>query len=124
MTIMLLPCPALITKKSGHFTSQKISYRNSRSIQCRRNGKVSEISYMTRPRRFMGVGGQRHAPAASSPGKTRYPLHKRMGGPQDRSGEVQKISTPTGIRSPDRPVCSESLYRLRNPGPHMPRRMN
>jgi len=25
---------------------------------------------------------------------------------------------PTGIRSPDRPVCSESLYQLSCPGPH------
>ena len=25
----------------------------------------------------------------------------------------------TGIRSPDRPACSESLYRLRYPGPHI-----
>jgi len=27
------------------------------------------------------------------PGKTRYPLYRRLGGPQDRSGQVQKIST-------------------------------
>ena len=33
-------------------------------------------------------------------------------GPQDRSGQVREISSPTGIRSPDRPACSESLYRL------------
>ena len=30
----------------------------------------------------MGVSGQRHAPAALSPGETRYPLHRRLGGPQ------------------------------------------
>ena len=54
-----------------------------------------------------------------TPGKdTRYPLYKRMGGPQGRSGQVRKISPPTGIRSPDRPALSESLYRLRYPGPH------
>ena len=29
-----------------------------------------------------GLGGQRHAPAALPPGKTRYPLHSRLGGPQ------------------------------------------
>ena len=46
-----------------------------------------------------------------------------MGGPQDRSGKVQKNSTPTEIRSPDRPARSESLYRLRHAGPHTPRRM-
>ena len=41
-----------------------------------------------------GVGGQRHAPAALSPGKTRYPLYRRLGGPQGRSGQVRKISPP------------------------------
>ena len=64
----------------------------------------------------MGVGGQRHAPAALPPGKTRYPLYRRLGGPQGRSGQAQKISPPTGIQSPDRPAHSESLYRLSYPG--------
>ena len=32
------------------------------------------------------------------PGKTRYPLHRRLGGPQDRSGRVVNL-VPTGIRS-------------------------
>ena len=64
----------------------------------------------------MGVGGQRHAPAALPPGKTRYPLYRSLGGPQGRSGRVRKISPPTGIRSPDRPARSESLYRLSYPG--------
>jgi hypothetical protein len=45
------------------------------------------------------------------PGKTRYPLYRRLRGPQGRSGQVRKISPPTGIRSPDRPVRSQSLYR-------------
>ena len=31
-----------------------------------------------------GVGGQHHAPAALPPGKTRYPLYTRLGGPQGR----------------------------------------
>jgi hypothetical protein len=38
------------------------------------------------------VGGQHHAPAALPPGKTRYPLYRRLGGPQGRSGRVRKIS--------------------------------
>ena len=45
----------------------------------------------------MGVGGQHHAPAALHPGKTRYPLYRRLGRPQGRSGRVRKISPPTGI---------------------------
>jgi len=40
----------------------------------------------------MGVGGQRYAPAASLPGMTRYPLHRRLCGPQGRSGRVREIS--------------------------------
>ena len=46
-------------------------------------------------------------------GKFRYPLYRRLGGPKGRSGRVRKISPPTGIRSPDCPARSESLYRLR-----------
>jgi hypothetical protein len=48
----------------------------------------------------MGVSGQRHAPAALPPGKTRYPLYRRLGGPQGRSGQVRKISPPPGFDPP------------------------
>ena len=51
----------------------------------------------------MGMGGQRHATAALWSGKTRYPLYRRLGGPQSRSEQVRKISPSTGILSPDRP---------------------
>ena len=45
----------------------------------------------------MWVGGQRHAPGVLSPGKTRYPLYRRLGGPQGVSGWVRKISPPSGF---------------------------
>ena len=45
----------------------------------------------------MRVGAQRHAPAALPPGKARYPLYRRLGRPQDRSGLVWKISPPPGF---------------------------
>jgi len=45
----------------------------------------------------MGVGGQRHAQAALPPGKTRYPLYKRLGGSQGRCDRVRKISPPPGF---------------------------
>jgi hypothetical protein len=63
------------------------------------------------------VGGQRHAPVALYPRKTRYPLYRRLGGSKGRSGRVRKISPFPGIRSPDRPARNESLYGLRYPGP-------
>jgi hypothetical protein len=48
----------------------------------------------------MGLGAQRHAPAALPPGKTRYPLHRKKAG--WASGPVWRL--PTGIRSTDRPA--------------------
>jgi hypothetical protein len=53
------------------------------------------------------VGHQRHAPAALPPGKTRYPVYRRLGRPQGRSGRVQKISPPPGFDPrPVQPVAS------------------
>ena len=44
-----------------------------------------------------GVGGQRHAPAALSPGKTRYPLYRRLCGHECRSGRKRKFRPPPGF---------------------------
>ena len=57
----------------------------------------------------MQVGGQRHAPAALTPGKTRYPFYRKLGGPQGRSVQVLKNLAPTGIRSPD-PLARNAAY--------------
>ena len=42
------------------------------------------------------MGGQRHAPTTLPLGKTRYPLYRRLGGPQDPSRRVRNISAPPG----------------------------
>ena len=44
-----------------------------------------------------GEGGQRQAPASLPPGKSRYPLCSRLGGPQGRSELVGKISPSSGF---------------------------
>ena len=64
-----------------------------------------------------GVGGQRHAPAALPPGK-RSGIHCIGGwvGPRTGLAVCGKSRPPTGIRSPDRPARTESLYRLSYPG--------
>jgi len=46
---------------------------------------------------LVGVGGQRHAPAGLPPGKTPYPLYRRLDGPQVRAGRVRKISPTPGF---------------------------
>jgi hypothetical protein len=63
----------------------------------------------------MEVSGQLHAPAAL-PG-TWYPLDRRLGGPQSRSGrggEEKNSQPPPGIepQNPDRPARSPALHRL------------
>jgi hypothetical protein len=65
---------------------------------------------------LVGVGGQHHAPADLPPGKTRYPLQKRLCGPQGRSGRVRKISPPPGS-DPRTVQPVQSLWRLSYPGP-------
>ena len=57
------------------------------------------------------VGGQRHAPATLPPGRNRYPLYRRLGGPQGRSGWVRKISPPPGFDPRTiQPVASRYSY--------------
>jgi len=63
----------------------------------------------------MEVSGQRHAPAALPPGKTQYPLYRRLGGPQGLSGRMRKFSTTRGFDLRTlQPVASrytDELYR-------------
>jgi hypothetical protein len=75
----------------------------------------------------MGVSGQHHAPAALCPrGKdSRYPLYRRLGGPQSRSGHRgygKNLLPLLGIEpgSPSRPVRSQPLYWLSYPGSSPP----
>jgi hypothetical protein len=53
-----------------------------------------------------------------TPGKTRYPLYRRLGRAPGPVWTCAKNLDPTGIRSPDRPARSQSLYPLSYPGPH------
>jgi hypothetical protein len=48
------------------------------------------------------------------PGKTRYPLNSRLGGPQGRSGRADNL-VPTGIRSRTVQPAAQSLCRLSYP---------
>ena len=66
----------------------------------------------------MGVGGQRHAPVAFTPGKDPVPILQEAGwAPRPVWISAENFAS-TGIRSPDLPARSESQYRLRYPGPN------
>ena len=46
-----------------------------------------------------------------TPGKTRYPFYRRLGGPQGRSGWAENL-VPTEIRSQTVQLLAQSLHRL------------
>jgi hypothetical protein len=64
----------------------------------------------------MGVGGQRHASAALPPGKKTVPIVQEAGWAPGPVWTGAENLAYTGIRSPDRPARSESLYRMSYPG--------
>ena len=65
----------------------------------------------------MGVGSERHAPAALPPGKIPV-IHCTGGwvGPRTELDKYRKSRPHRGVRTPDRRARSKSLYRLRYPG--------
>jgi hypothetical protein len=77
-------------------------------------GSTGLAPLVPQPQRLMGVAGQSHAPAALTPGKTRYTLYRRLGRPVWKGAEKLAL---TGIRSPDRPARSQPLYGLKRNGP-------
>ena len=48
------------------------------------------------------------------PGKSQYPLYRRLGGPQGRSGQAENLAPP-GFDPRIRPARIQSLYRLSYP---------
>ena len=62
-----------------------------------------------------GGKGQRHAPAALYPGKDPVPIVQEAGWAPGPVGIGAENLAPTGIRSPDSPARSQSLYRLSYP---------
>jgi hypothetical protein len=62
-----------------------------------------------------GVSGQRHAPVAFYPRKDPVPIVQEAGWAPGLVWTGAENLAPTGIRYPDRPAHSQSLYRLSYP---------
>jgi hypothetical protein len=66
--------------------------RNGHESRDREWSNNSSLSLISAPN---GVGVQLYTPAALPSGKIRYPLYRRLGGPQGRPGQVWNISPRT-----------------------------
>jgi hypothetical protein len=75
-------------------------------------GRGSMAPTHSGPRHYMGVSGQRHASAALYlRGKDpRYPLYRRLGGPQSRSGH-KRIEETSFAPAGDRTSIVQSVAR-------------
>ena len=82
----------------------------------RSRGGVEYSSTLSLTLALDGVDGQRHAPAALPP-KHPVPIVQEAGWASGPVWTDEKNLARTGIRSPDRPACSEFPYRLKYPGP-------
>jgi len=129
--------PQMVTDRRGfntRYSQQWYKYRNCKSVGLIEKVKVTLVQSLrlctgrTAHRRSRGIAllfhnydTRRREGSASRPGrslspeKIRYPLYRRLGGPQGRCGQVQRISPPAGIRSLDRPARSQSIYGLSYP---------
>jgi hypothetical protein len=77
-----------VTRNTSCWNSISKKLKLSHYTPRRRLGERRYSSYSFLTSALDGVSGQRHAPAAIYPrGKdSRYPLYRRLGGPQSRSG--------------------------------------
>ena len=64
-----------------------------------------------------GGGWSAPRPGRFTPGKDQVPIVQEAGWAPRTVWTGAENLAPTGIRSPDRPARSESLYRLSYPGP-------
>jgi hypothetical protein len=65
-------------------------------IEAQRESRGIDATH-SQPRRYKVVGSQHKVPASFSPGKTRYALHRELGGPRVRSGRGTKNTASTGM---------------------------
>jgi hypothetical protein len=75
----------LLTNSSSNILSVKLKVKVTleQATKAPRGSRCLAILYLQTRRFLMGVGDQHHAPAALPQGKVRYPLYRRLGGPQD-----------------------------------------
>jgi len=109
------------TNSNLHFRSLKYRVKGKVRPRKRHAGPEGEQRYSSTLSLTSVLDGGRWSaprPGHFTPRKeTRYSLYRRLGGLQDRSGQVGSILPPQWDSIPDLPARSGSLYRLRYSSP-------
>jgi hypothetical protein len=87
------------------------------TLEKTRSGNKGIALLFLQPRRQVGFDSQGHAPAILPPGKRLSTIKQEAGWAPAPMWTSAENFNPTGIRSPDRPSPTESLYRLIYPDP-------
>ena len=92
------PTCTCLGEKPRPFTvrGKKVKVSQELATKAQRGSRCIAVLFL-QPRCLLGVDGQHHSPTALPQGKTRYPLYRRLGGPQGRSGRGRKFSPPPGF---------------------------
>jgi hypothetical protein len=87
---------AMLTPSSDACSKETSAWLNVNKVISHEDPQVMQrcSSILSLTSALDGVVGQRHAPAAFSAVKTWYPIYRRLGGSQGRSGRMRKISSP------------------------------
>ena len=75
----------------------KVSFTISKAKKALRESRGIALLYFLTSALEGGEGSPSRPGRTLPPGKTRYPLYRRLGWPQSRSGQVRKISPPPGF---------------------------
>ena len=99
-------------KVKGKKVKVKVKCSLYRPGVAQRVGRGIALLFYDRGTRRWGEWSASRPGRSLPPGKTRYPLYRRLGGPQGRSGRVRKISSPPGFDPGPSSPAAQSLYRL------------
>ena len=92
-------CELFVVFLKDHSPFITVAKQSNKSILLRLlDHEVERTTVHWKRRTITGGEGSASRPGRSlPPGKTQYPLYRRLGGPKGRSGQVQKISPPPGF---------------------------
>jgi hypothetical protein len=96
----------------------KVKFTLEQAMKAQKRSRRIAILFLY-SRRWQYVGGQRHARPLYPRESERVPVLQETGWSPGPVWTSAANLEPTEIWSPDRPDRSESLYRLRSPGPLM-----